>query len=157
MENNNEIFVEGSTPEISTPEISTLEISTLEVSTKSVYEELQEVKSYAIQLQEQTALILQTIETIENQLSHQLWNPQQKHLVPRTPHAQALCTTIHCPTPLTLPAFLQFLNNYLVDHQLIDHHTLLVNPDTCFREAFSITTQTPYVRLFEKIPDLFEM
>lgn len=138
-----------------TPEIS--QYITLAPS-KSVYEELRDTKILASQLCTDTANILDSIARIEHQISEQLWSPNGKLMVPANKDVEELCVIMKIETPVKLTDFLQDMNSYLVENQLLISDTFEITLDSTLCRGFGISdeeTKIPYIKVLGKIPQMF--
>jgi hypothetical protein len=144
--------------ELTTPLLSqNMEEITL-APTKSVYEELREAKAIAMQLHKDSEKILESIEHIETQLSHQLWSPNTMAMTPANPYVETMCTAMKIQTPVKLSDFLQDMNTYLVENQLLSQAAFDITLNPILRNGFGFpetVTNVPYFELLGKISDIF--
>lgn len=128
------------------------------VQTKSVYEELRDAKALATQLHNDSEKILRSIVHIEGRLSHQLWRPHGLPMTPSNPYVETMCVAMKIQTPVKLSDFLQDMNSYLVENQLLSPSTFEVRLNPILRNGFGFAdgdTNIPYLELLGKFSHMF--
>ena len=128
--------------------------------TKSVYEELREAKALATQLYQDSEKILSAITHIEKQLSQQLWSPNTKAMTPANPYVETMCVAMKIQTPVKLSDFLQDMNTYLVENQLLSKNAFDITLTPILQNGFGFpesVKEVQYFELLKKLSDMFSM
>ncbi len=128
------------------------------VQAKSVYEELREAKALATQLHADSEKILRSIDHIEGQLKHQLWRPHGLPMTPTNPYVETMCVTMKIQTPVKLSDFLQDMNSYLVENQLLSPSNFEITLTPILQNGFGFdksTEKVQYLELLGKISQMF--